>query len=203
MKKKIMLILTLAVLFTTVPAIALSPQVPEVIIRAVAGQTFEGRCTGYESVGGNFSIYVKLYERARYSVEDIKAVGETDYIDADIGSAMVYSVTANEDGYILNESDPNASPVYMIPDGNGYFYAQDAEGHFFMKEALEISCPIAADVQFIDASNPGEEPTILTGDELVEAVQDNRNQFGSVEITFNDKGEISRLQKNQSTEEAF
>lgn len=203
MKKMVFMLLVIGLMLTSVSSLALSPQTPEIVRRAVSGQSFNARCTGYESVGGNFAIYLKLYERARYSEADILAIGETDYIDADIGSEMVYSVTPSEDGYILNESDPNAEPVYMIPDGSGCFFAQDANGQFYMKEALEISCPIAADAQFIDASDPDGESGIHTAEELIAAVQGDRSQFGNVDVTFNEDGKIAMLQKNPSTEDDF
>ena len=203
MKKKLMIMLAIAVLVAAIPALALSPQPSEAIRRAVAGQTFEARCTGYQSVGGQFSMYATLYERARYSEADIQAMGETDYIDADIGSEMVYSVTPTEDGYTLNESDPNADPVYLIPDGEGCFYARDVEGNFYKKEALEVCCVIAADAEYIDASDPEGEPSLHTAQELIDALQEDRRQFGSVEISFNESGEIIRLQRNPSEEEPF
>lgn len=200
MKCRLIAMLALLALIAAVPALALSPQTPEVIVRAVAGQTFEARSSGYESVGGNFAIYLRLYERARYSEADILAVGETDYIDADVGSGMVYSVAPDGDGYVLNESDPNADPVYLIPDGKGCFYAKDAAGNFYMKEALEVRCPIAEDAVYIDASDPDQAPAERTAEELAADVQQNRSGFLNVEVTFNENGEIARLLRKPSEE---
>lgn len=207
MKKTLALVLALTLLLASVSALALSPQVPEVLKKAVAGQTFMATCRGYQSIGDNVSVYVLLYEYARYSQADIDALvseGEaeaeadsikvTDYIDADVGSGMIYSVTPVEDGYILNGQDPNAEAIYLSPDGEGGFFAKDAEGNFFLKEALELTCPIAEDAQFIDAT--GDAPVEHTAQELIDAIQDDRDDFENIEVTFNDDGEIAVLKVN-------
>lgn len=189
MKKMLALVLAL-MLLTAISALALSPQTPEVLKRAVAGQTFAATCRGYQSVGGNVSINILLYENARYSQADIEAIEGTDYIEADIGSAMVYSVTPDGDGYILNDGAPNAEPVYLVPDGEGSFFAKDADGNFYMKEALELACPIADDAQFFTADDAN---TAHTAQELIDAIFDDYDRFESIEVTFNDDGEIAVL----------
>lgn len=196
MKKTIALTLALMLLLAGISALALSPQTPAILKKAVAGQTFIARCNGYESSGDNFSVYVQLYEYARYSEADIQAIEGTDYIDADVGSAMVYSVTPGDDGYVLNESDPNAAPVYLVPDGEGSFFAKDADGNYFLTEALQFACAVTADTQFIDASDPGAEPVVHTAQELIDALRDDRSSFQNIEITFNDDGELAVLQLN-------
>ena len=194
MKKTLALVLALALLLASASALALSPQTPEVLKRAVAGQTFMATCRGWQSVGDKVSVYVLLYEYARYSEADILAVEGTDYIDADVGSAMVYSVTPVDDGYVLNQDDPNAEPVRLIYDGEGAFFAQDADGRFFLKEALELACPVADDAQYIDAT--GGEPVEHTARELIDAIQEDRGAFENIEVTFNDDGEIAALRAN-------
>ena len=188
MKKTIALTLALMLLLAGISALALSPQTPAILKKAVAGQTFIARCNGYESSGDNFSVYVQLYEYARYSEADIQAIEGTDYIDADVGSAMVYSVTPGDDGYVLNESDPNAAPVYLVPD--------DADGNYYLTEALQFACAVTADTQFIDASDPGAEPVVHTAQELIDALRDDHSSFQNIEITFNDDGELAVLQLN-------
>ena len=188
MKKTIALTLAL-VLLAAVPALALSPRTPEVLRKAVAGQTFAATCRGYESSGDRFAVYVLLYERARYAEADILAIEGTDYIEADVGSAMVYSVTPDGEGYVLNQDDPNADPVYLVPDGEGSFFAQDADGGFYMKEALELACSVAVDAQYIDAGE-----AVHTAQELIDAILEDRESFDALEITFNDDGEIAALQ---------
>ena len=199
MKKALALALALVLLLASASALALSPQTPEALRRAVAGQTFAARCNGYQSVGGNFAIYVELYERARYAEEDILAIEGTDYIEADVGSAMVYSVTPGDDGYVLNESEQGADPVYLVPDGEGGFFALDADGSYFMTEAFELACAIADDAQFIDASDHDAEPAVHTAQELIDAVYDDRERFGNIEITFNDDGKVALLRLNPTT----
>lgn len=189
MKKTVALLIALTLLLAAVSALALSPQTPEVLKKAVAGQTFDATCRGYESMGDHFTVNLLLYERARYAQADIEAIEDTDYIDADIGSAMVYSVTPTDDGYTLNESDPNADPVYLIPDGEGSFFAQDADGRFYMKEALELACPVAADAQYIDA-----ESAAHTSQELIDAIMEDYDPFERIEVTFNEDGEIALVQ---------
>ena len=184
------LVLALTLLLAATSALALSPQTPEILKRAVAGQTFTATCRGYQSIGDNVSIRLLLYEYARYSQADIEAIEGTDYIDADVGSAMVYSVTPDGDGYILNDQDPNADPVYLVPDGEGSFFAKDAEGSFFLKEALELDCSIAGDAQYFDADDAD---TAHTAQELIDAIFDDYDQFESIEVTFNDDGEIAEL----------
>ena len=196
MKKTLALILALTLLLAATAALALSPQTPEALKRAVAGQTFAATCRGWQSVGDRFSVYLLLYERARFAQADIEAVEGTDYLEADIGSAMVYSVTPVDDGYVLNQDDPNADPVALVPDGAGAFFAQDADGRFFMREALELACPVAADAQYVDASDPDAEPAEHTAQELVDAIQEDRSSFENLDITFNDDGEIALLRVN-------
>lgn len=205
MKKTLALILALTLLLASLPALALSPQTPLALKKAVAGQTFMATCRGWQSIGDNVSVYVLLYEYARYSQADIDALIGTedtdadtiqvmDYIDADVGSAMVYSITPADDGYILNDQDPNADPVTLTPDGEGGFFAQDVDGRFFLKEAFELACPIAADALYIDAT--GDAPVEHTAEELLEAIQDERDAFENIEVTFNDDGEIAVLRQN-------
>lgn len=196
MKKTIALVLALTLLLAATSALALSPQIPEVIKKAVAGQTFPATCRGYQSMGDVFQVDLLLYERARYAQADIEAIEGTDYIEADVGSAMVYSVAPTDDGYTLNEDDPNADPVYLIPDGEGAFFAQDADGRFFLKEALELTCSIAEDAQYIDASDPDAEPATYAAQELIDAIREDRGSFDNLEVTFNDDGEIALLQAN-------
>lgn len=196
MKKTLALVLALALLLATASALALSPQTPEVLKKAVAGQTFVATCRGWQSVGDNFAVNLLLYEQARYSQADIEAIEGTDYIDADVGSAMVYSVAPVDDGYVLNQDDPNADPVYLVPDGEGAFFAQDADGKFYLKEALELAVPVAEDAEYIDASDPNAEPVTYTAQELVDAIQEDRASFENIEVTFNDGGEIAVLKLN-------
>lgn len=196
MKKTLALVLALTLLLATASALALSPQVPELLKRAVAGQTFVATCRGWQSIGDNFAVNLLLYEQARYSKEDIEAIEGTDYIEADIGAAMVYSVTPKDDGYVLNENDPNADPVYLIPDGEGGFFAQDADGQFFMKEAIELAVPVAADAEYIDATDPDAEPVTHTAQELIDALQEDSGTFENIEVTFGDGGEIAVLRAN-------
>lgn len=195
MKKTLALVLAL-MLIMAVSALALSPQVPEILKKAVAGQTFAATCRGYQCIGDNFSVNLLLYERARYAQADIEAFDGTDYLEADIGAAMVYSVTATDDGYTLNQDDPNADPVYLIPDGEGCFFAQDADGRFYMKEALELAVPVAEDAQYINATDPDAEPTTHTAQELFDALTEDYDPFENIEVTFNENGEIALLQSN-------
>lgn len=196
MKKTFALALALMLLLTAISALALSPQTPEVLKRAVAGQTFSATCRGYQSVGDNVSINILLYEQARYSQADIEAIDGTDYIDADIGAAMVYSVTPDGDGYILNDGEANADPVYLVPDGEGCFFAKDADGNFYMKEALELACPVADDAQYFTADDAD---TAHTAQELIDAIFDGYDEFESIEVTFNDDGEIAVLRCTPAT----
>ncbi len=195
MKKTLALVLVLALLLAA-SAMALSPQVPELLKRAVAGQTFAATCRGWQSVGDSFAVNLLLYEQARYSKEDIEAFDGTDYIEADVGAAMVYSVTPKDDGYVLNENDPNADPVYLIPDGAGCFFAQDADGRFFMKEAIELAVPVAEDAEYIDATDPDAEPTTHTAQELIDALQEDSGAFENLEVTFDGGGAIAVLRAN-------
>lgn len=195
MKKTLALMLAI-MLIASAWALALSPQLPGLLKRAVGGQTFAATCRGWQSVGDNFAVNLLLYERARYSREDIEAIEGTDYIEADIGAAMVYSVTPTDDGYVLNENDPNADPVYLTDDGEGGFFAQDADGRFFMKEAIELAVPVAGDAEYIDATDPDAEPATHTAQELIDALQEDRGAFENLEVTFNDDGAIAVLRAN-------
>lgn len=72
----------------------------------------------------------------------------------------------------------------------------DADGNYYLTEALQFACAVTADTQFIDASDPGAEPVVHTAKELIDALCDDRSSFQNIEITFNDDGELAVLQLN-------
>ena len=198
MKKISVLICVVLLLSVACGAMAqtVSAQPAELLRPVLAGKTLTGIMNGY-SLSGNdelSTIYVSLYEQARFLAKDVEALQPGDTLMGGGLSITVKAIEADEWGYTLTgEWDETMN---LIRDEQGGYYAVDSTEHTLWLEVCQLECNLADGFEFVDDSEPGPDgkPIVRPVEDLMKGYEGDMVFLpDNMRITFDDDCRVIRI----------
>ncbi len=179
------------------------PAPSELLKKIVAGQTFTARLTGYGWGGeGAIELTWLLCEREKYPAEEIESLQAGDQILAGGTGYPVYTVTADEWGFFINEGNPqDAEALILTKNDDGDYTATNDTDNPFWQGTVTVEVKADPETPYLDWSDPeADQPVELTLKDMFERVVNDEIFLdeNNTEITFDDDGNLESVLQRYS-----
>ncbi len=173
-------------------------QYPEEILRIVAGKTLPCAVHGFDFDGNTCSLYIYVFDRARFSAEDVKSLQPGDSLAS--GGWYIFGLKEIEpDEFGVKIVDESGSAFFLYPDEDGSYYLVDEIEHTLYLHMTSFYFLLADDFVYVDDSDPDLEAEPVTGtvEDVMKGCQEESSFFNeeNTRITFNENGEITELRR--------
>ena len=198
MKKTIVLICVVLLLSVACGAMAQTvwAQPAELLRPVLAGKTLTGIMSGYSlnGDGGISTMYVTLYEQARFAAKDVEALQPGDTLMGGGMSITVKAIEADEWGYTLTGEWDEI--LNLIRDDQGGYYAVDDTEHTLWLQVCQLECNMAEGFEFVDDSDPDPDaqPIVRPVEDLVKGYEGDMVFLpDNMRITFDDDCRVTQV----------
>ena len=191
-------------LSVTASAQTAEPVPSELLKRMVAGETFTARLMGcnWSSDGNEITLAWLLCEREVYPAEVVEALQPGDQIVAGGVSYPVYSVSADEWGFFINEGNQqDANVLILTKNDNGDYTATNETDNPFWLGVVTVEVKAAPQLLYLDWSDPeAEQPVALTLEDMINRVNSGEIFLdeNNTEITFDAEGNLESVLQRYS-----